>query len=145
MAFKVEPEKVQFTDYEIGGKYEVSVLLRNVTPVSRRLQLLPPRTDYFCLSLVEFPGADGGLVAPGMSVKVSVRFMPDSLADYQDALICITEQNRFKIVVEAFRPPPTLTIPLELDCGSALIHSVTDTTFRCTNQGGPGRFRCLPN
>ena len=87
-------------------------------PVSRRLRLLPPRSEHFAMALVEFPG-EGGLVAPGMSaVRLTVRFLPDSLADYQDALICITEQNRFKVIVEAFRPPPTLSIPTTLNCGA---------------------------
>ena len=143
MAFVVEPEKIQFTDYAVGEEYETTVSLRNVTPVSRRLRLLPPRSEHFAISLVEFPG-EGGLVAPGMSVRLSIRFLPDSLADYQDALICITEQNRFKIVVEAFRPPPTLSIPTQLDIGCALIGSMNTVTFRCTNHGGRGKFRCLP-
>ena len=143
MAFIVEPEKIQFTDYEVGKEYETTVTFRNVTPVSRRLRLLPPRSEHFAMALVEFPG-DGGLVAPGMSVRLTVRFLPDSLADYQDALICITEQNRFKVVVEAFRPPPTLSIPTTLDCGCALLGAESKVTFRCTNHGGKGRFRCLP-
>jgi len=143
MAFIVEPEKIQFTDYEVGKEYETTVVFRNVTPVSRRLRLLPPRSEHFAMALVEFPG-DGGLVAPGMSVRLTVRFLPDSLADYQDALVCITEQNRFKVVVEAFRPPPTLSIPTTLDCGCALLGAESKVTFRCTNHGGKGRFRCLP-
>ena len=102
MAFKVEPEKIQFTDYEIGGQYETTVYFHNVTPVLRRLRLLPPRTKFFALSMVEFPSEDGGLVAPGMSVKVTVRFMPDSLADYQDALLATSETNRFKVMVSVF-------------------------------------------
>jgi len=144
MAFKVEPEKIQFTDYEIGGQYETTVYFHNVTPVMRRLRLLPPRTKFFALSMVEFPSEDGGLVAPGMSVKVTVRFMPDSLADYQDALLCTSETNRFKVMVEAFRPPPTLSIPLVLDCGCCLIGAKDTVTFKCTNYGGTGRFRLLP-
>ena len=145
MAFKVEPEKIQFTDYEIGGQYETTVYFSNVTPVMRRLRLLPPRTKFFALSMVEFPSEDGGLVAPGMSVKVTVRFMPDSLADYQDALLCTSETNRFKVMVEAFRPPPTLSIPLVLDCGCCLIGAKETVTFKCTNYGGAGRFRLLPD
>ena len=144
MAFKVEPEKIQFTDYQIGGQYETTVMFHNVTPVMRRLRLLPPRTKFFALSMVEFPSEEGGLVAAGMSVKVTVRFMPDSLADYQDALLCTTETNRFKVMVEAFRPPPTLSIPLVLDCGCCLIGAKETVSFKCTNYGGAGRFRLLP-
>ena len=143
MAFVCEPEKIQFTDYEVGGEYETTISLRNITPVSRRLRLLPPRSEHFAIALVEFPGEDG-LVAPGMSVRLTVRFLPDSLADYQDAMICITEQNRFKLAIEAFRPPPTLSIPGTLDVGCALIGSQSEVSFRCTNHGGKGKFRCLP-
>ena len=46
--------------------------------------------------------------------------------------------------VEAFRPPPTLSIPLVLDCGCCLIGAKETVTFKCTNYGGAGRFRLLP-
>ena len=49
------PRKIQFTDYEVGKEYETTVLFRNVTPVSRRLRLLPPRSEHFAMALVEFP------------------------------------------------------------------------------------------
>lgn len=56
-----------------------------------------------------FPG-EGGIVAPGMSCQYMVRFAPDSLADYEDALVVETQLPYPLIVpIEARRSPPILT------------------------------------
>lgn len=56
-----------------------------------------------------FPG-EGGIVAPGMSCQYMVRFAPDSLADYEDALVVETQLPYPLIIpIEARRPPPILT------------------------------------
>lgn len=71
-----------------------------------------------------FPG-DGGVVAPGMSCKYTVRFAPDSLADYEDFIIVETQAEHLLVVpVAAARPPPILTCEshdsmLSLTCCSA--------------------------
>ena len=143
MVFVAQPEGVLFSEYSVGGVYEQSLTLRNVSDVSRRIRVLPPATEHFSMSLLQYPSGDG-MVAPGMSCQVAIRFAPDSLADYSDCIIAITEQNKFKVKVEARRPPPSLTIPLELDCGSKLVGTNSVTTFKCANYGGPGRFKLLP-
>ncbi len=38
----------------------------------------------------QFPG-EHGLVAPGMSCKYPIRFIPDSLRDYQDEIVVQTQ------------------------------------------------------
>lgn len=64
--------------------------------------------NYFPLS-GQFPG-DQGLVAPGMSCHYTIRFSPDSLADYDDEIIVQTQASE-PIVVQLHgrRPPPILT------------------------------------
>lgn len=56
-----------------------------------------------------FPG-EGGIVAPGMSCKYTVRFAPDSLGDYED-FITVEMQMRqmFVVPIVAKRPAPVLT------------------------------------
>ena len=57
----------------------------------------------------QFPG-EQGLVASGMSAQFKVRFMPDSLGEYQDE-IHVQSQSQDPLVVKvvAKRPPPILT------------------------------------
>lgn len=56
-----------------------------------------------------FPG-EGGVVAPGMSCKYTVRFAPDSLGDYEDFVTVETQGEHLLVVpIVARRPPPVLT------------------------------------
>jgi hypothetical protein len=71
--------------------YESSVLIRNMTAVTRTLTVLPLSSQFFCVAAVAYPSKDQGTLAPGMAVKVTVRFEPDSLADYEDHLTIKSE------------------------------------------------------
>uniref|UniRef100_A0A8K9XQ87 DLEC1 cilia and flagella associated protein n=1 Tax=Oncorhynchus mykiss TaxID=8022 RepID=A0A8K9XQ87_ONCMY len=108
---------------------------RNMTATSRHVRVLPPTTPHFSLGLGQFPG-EGGIVAPGMSCQYTVRFAPDSLADYQDFLV-VESQAQYPLLVpiEARRPPPILTRECVLDCGYCLVGGVRFRQFLCCNEG----------
>ncbi|XRB18068.1 flagellar associated protein [Pseudoscourfieldia marina] len=141
-AFAVEPSNVEFNDYEVGGVYEMSVDLRNISFISRRLRLLPPSTNYFSLSLARFPN-EGGMVAPGMKCQVTVRFCPDSLADYDDSFYVVTEVSKFAVPIKARRPPPSLTLPATLDCANCIVGNTCVLKVPFENAGGTGKFRLV--
>lgn len=45
-----------------------------------------------------------------MSCKFTVRFAPDSLADYEDCIVVESEGEHILVVpIQARRPPPVLT------------------------------------
>lgn len=48
-----------------------------------------------------------------------------------------------QVRVWAHRPPPILSIPVELDVGACLVGDAKSVTFTCRNTGGAGRFRLL--
>ena len=99
--FVVDPEVVEFPEYELGGLYEVSVSVKNNSAISRRLRFLPPRSQYFAIASVVYPHnikqtANGttaqsidndesghretsGLVAPGMGVTLKVLLLSSLL------------------------------------------------------------------
>lgn len=121
LSFRAEPDVLVYGEYESGTVYERSLNIRNVSNVSRRLRILPPKTSAFALSVAKFPkfegetmqdmlstsssfgsmktmGADGGApatgtIAPGMYCQVVVRFAPDSLADYDDLVTVVAEDG----------------------------------------------------
>ncbi|MGH0139692.1 UNVERIFIED_CONTAM: hypothetical protein FKN15_042979 [Acipenser sinensis] len=93
----------------------------------------------------KFPG-EGGLVAPGMSCLYTIRFAPDSQADYED-FILVETQTPYPLLVpiEARCPPPILTLPSVLDCGYCLVSGVKVVEFLCRNEGlSAGRFCIMP-
>jgi hypothetical protein len=142
MAFVVEPPVVEFLDYEVGKAYEMTIDLRNVSPVSRRVRLLPPASQFFSIGQVKFPTTHG-FVAPGLCCQCTVRFTPDSLADYDSSFEVETELSRFEVPLQARRPPPSLTIETTFDCGHCLVGNTSVLRFNCSNIGGPGRFRLV--
>jgi hypothetical protein len=53
--FIAEPSRIDFLEYGIGDKMTQTLLLRNVSSVSRTLRVLPPRSERFFLSPLLYP------------------------------------------------------------------------------------------
>uniref|UniRef100_A0A665UNJ5 DLEC1 cilia and flagella associated protein n=1 Tax=Echeneis naucrates TaxID=173247 RepID=A0A665UNJ5_ECHNA len=143
--FLAQPSVVVFNDYSVGQVYEMTLELKNLTSSSRHVRVIPPTTPYFSIGLGRFPG-EGGVVAPGMCCKYTVRFAPDSLADYEDFIVVETQDENLLVVpLAAKRPPPILTLPRVLDCGYCLIGGVKFIEFLCQNVGfSVGTFCIIP-
>ncbi|XP_078137059.1 deleted in lung and esophageal cancer protein 1 isoform X3 [Sander vitreus] len=143
--FLANPAVVVFSDYIVGHVYETSLELKNLTSASRTVRVIPPTTPYFSIGLGRFPG-EGGVVAPGMSCKYTVRFAPDSLGDYEDFIVVETQAELLLVVpIVARRPPPILTLPRVLNCGCCLIGGVKCVEFLCQNIGlSAGTFCVIP-
>ncbi|XP_023122061.2 deleted in lung and esophageal cancer protein 1 [Amphiprion ocellaris] len=143
--FLAKPSVVVFTDYSVGHVYETTLELKNLTSSSRHVRVIPPTTPYFSIGLGRFPG-EGGVVAPGMSCKYTLRFAPDSLADYKDFIMVESQaQHQLLVPIEAWRPPPILTLPRVLDCGYCLVGGVKFVEFLCQNVGlSTGTFCIIP-
>nr|XP_019942854.1 PREDICTED: deleted in lung and esophageal cancer protein 1 [Paralichthys olivaceus] len=143
--FVANPSVVLFTDYSVGHVYETTLELKNLTSASRHIRVVPPTTPYFSIGLGRFPG-EGGVVAPGMSCKYTVRFAPDSLAEYEDFIVVESQAEHLLVVsIAAARPPPILTLPRILDCGYCLIGGVKFVEFLCHNVGlSAGTFCIIP-
>ncbi|XP_073437582.1 deleted in lung and esophageal cancer protein 1 isoform X2 [Dendrobates tinctorius] len=143
--FLANPPIVFFPEYNVGQIYEMTVELRNMTASSRHVRVIPPSTPYFSVSLGKFPG-EGGIVAPGMSCHYTVRFVPDSLADFEDFILVETQAPYPVLVpIEARRPPPILTVPRTLNCGPCLVGGVKLIEWLCRNEGlSRGKFCIMP-
>nr|XP_046227112.1 deleted in lung and esophageal cancer protein 1 isoform X2 [Scatophagus argus] len=143
--FLAKPPVVIFSDYSVGHVYETTLELKNLTSASRNVRVIPPTTPYFSIGLGRFPG-EGGVVAPGMSCKYTVRFAPDSLGDYEDFIVVEAQVEHLLVVpIVARRPPPILTLPRVLDCGYCLIGGVKFVEFLCQNVGlSAGTFCIIP-
>ncbi|XP_026147588.1 deleted in lung and esophageal cancer protein 1 [Mastacembelus armatus] len=143
--FLSNPSVLVFTDYSVGHVYETTLELKNLTSSSRHVRVIPPTSPFFSIGLGRFPG-DGGVVAPGMSCKYTVRFAPDSLADYDDFIVVESQaEHLFVVPIAARRPPPILSLPRVLDCGYCLIGGVKFVEFLCQNFGlSPGTFCIIP-
>ncbi|XP_073190808.1 deleted in lung and esophageal cancer protein 1 isoform X2 [Lepidochelys kempii] len=143
--FLATPPAVLFSEYEVGQVYEMTIELQNLTSVCRHVRVIPPSTSAFAIGLGKFPG-EGGLVAPGMTCQYTIQFIPEYLANYEDYILVETQAPYSLLIpIEARRPPPVLTLPRIINCGSCLVGGVKMTEFVCRNEGSSnGKFCIMP-
>uniref|UniRef100_A0A8C6Z7S2 DLEC1 cilia and flagella associated protein n=1 Tax=Nothoprocta perdicaria TaxID=30464 RepID=A0A8C6Z7S2_NOTPE len=134
--FLANPPTVVFSDYEVGQVYEVRTYLFIERFNSEFLSFFPQG---------KFPGK-GGIVAPGMSCQYTIQFIPEYLGDYEDCITVETQASEpLLIPIQAKRPPPVLTLPHIIDCGSCLVGGIKVIQILCRNDGfSTGRFCIMP-
>uniref|UniRef100_A0A674J3F5 DLEC1 cilia and flagella associated protein n=1 Tax=Terrapene triunguis TaxID=2587831 RepID=A0A674J3F5_9SAUR len=132
-------------DRMITGRKVMTIELQNMTSVCRHVRVIPPSTSAFAIGLGKFPG-EGGIVAPGMTCQYTIQFIPEYLADYEDCILVETQAPYSLLIpIEARRPPPVLTLPRIIDCGSCLVGGVKMTELVCRNEGSSnGKFCIMP-
>ncbi|NXS51408.1 DLEC1 protein, partial [Brachypteracias leptosomus] len=143
--FLANPPTVLFSDYEVGQVYEMTIELQNITSTSQYVRLIPPSTSAFAIGPGKFPGK-GGMIAPGMTCQYTVQFIPEYPGYYEDCILVETPVSEpLLIPIQAKRPPPVLTLPGIIDCGSCLVGGVKVTMVLCRNEGTrSGKFCIMP-
>ncbi len=103
------PESINFYKYVIGKVYEMTIELWNTSDISQQIRLIPPKTQYFSLSLGSYPKPDS-IIAPGMSAFYNIKFAPDSLCAFEDSIyIECSDGINFEVPIIAKRSPPVLS------------------------------------
>ncbi|NXS68499.1 DLEC1 protein, partial [Pandion haliaetus] len=125
--------------------YTMTIELQNITSTCHRVRLIPPSTSAFAIGPGKFPGK-GGMIAPGMTCQYTVQFIPEHLGDYEDCILVETQVSEpLLIPIQAKRPPPVLTLPHIIDCGSCLVGGIKVTMILCRNEGiSTGKFCIMP-
>jgi hypothetical protein len=140
--FMAEPSQVVFTDYQAGHTYQVNVDIRNVSGSSRQMRIIPLNSPYFTVTRGVSTNSEG-LIAPGMHVTCTITFTPHSLCNYHEEVKVQSHSGQCVIIpVMAVRPPPCLSLPENIECGSCLAGGVREMVLQVENTGGEGRF-CL--
>lgn len=101
--FRVDPEQLYFSNYDVMHIYESEVKLINNSKYIQRIKVAPLKQKEFVLADIRYPRQDCGDIAPGMSVTITIRFRPASLSDYQDDLIVIVGDGVVKVPIIAQR------------------------------------------
>lgn len=141
--FIPNPSVVIYTDYLKGLQYEQDVYVTNGSELIKRVQILPPQSEFFTINKIEYPNNENGDIAPGMKCKISLRFMPDEVRDYDDAIIVISDSNRFIIPVQARTELPELSLPSDVNIGACLQGDKLAIKQSIYNKGGESYFWLL--
>ena len=105
----MNPKIILFDKYFIGKVYEREFEVRNVSTIAHQMRALPPNTQFFSISLGQYPKSQS-VIAPGLSAHYNVRFAPDSLCSFEDEiLIECSNGSKIKVPLIAKRESPKLT------------------------------------
>lgn len=116
--------------------------VRNVSNTMRRVRIVPPQSQYFFVSQLSYPGNEG-IVAPGMAVDITLRFAPDSLADYEDAITVDTELSRMTVPLRAALQVPVLSLQQDTPLGAVHVGNTLKYTLPVLALSGAGTFRIV--
>ena len=88
------------------------------------------------MGAVKYPSGENGLIAPGMSLVLNVRYAAPGLGDLDDELVVITEEEAYKVPVIARRTPPEIKMESPIVANPCWLGVRTEKVVKCTNVGG---------
>ena len=140
-AFSIEPQEVIFKDYQSGSIYQIDLKILNRTQLLTSFKYIPPVTEFFTIKSVIYPKKDSSLIAPGMYAKMQVLFYAQTMDNFEDEIIIMTEKIAFKVPLRAIRDKPAIILKNPLDCGKCLVGDKIERHFVCKNNGGDAHFK----
>jgi len=140
-AFSIEPQEVIFKDYQSGSIYQIDLKILNRTQLLTSFKYIPPVTEFFTIKNVIYPIKDSSLIAPGMYAKMQILFHAQTMDNFEDEIIILTEKIAFKVPIRAIRDKPAIILKNPLDCGKCLVGDKIEKHFMCKNNGGDAHFK----
>ena len=140
-AFSIEPQEVIFKDYQSGSIYQIDLKILNRTQLLTSFKYIPPVTEFFTIKSVIYPKKDSSLIAPGMYAKIQILFYAQTMDNFEDEIIILTEKIAFKVPIRAIRDKPAIILKNPLDCGKCLVGDKIERHFICKNNGGDAHFK----
>jgi len=140
-AFSIEPQEVIFKDYQSGSIYQIDLKILNRTQLLTSFKYIPPMTEFFTIKNIIYPKKDSSLIAPGMYAKMQIYFYAQTMDNFEDEIIILTEKIAFKVPLKAIRDKPAIILKNPLDCGKCLVGDKIEKHFLCKNNGGDAHFK----
>lgn len=98
---EITPSEIIFRDITVNQMYEISVFVRNLTKIVRRIRIFQPQTSKFRCDY-EMSGA----IAAGLAMKLTVSFETAVLGEFKDVLKIVSDENT---TIEV----PLLAVPVQ--------------------------------
>lgn len=122
---------LRWRQWEPGGTYVRSVVLKNVSTKAIKVKYKLPATKYFEM---EFPEVIK--LSPGMSVPVDVTFRPIKREQYDDFVeFKVAGCGSFRVKVQAPLPVLSLALPKTCDLGYGAVNELMRKDFAFSNDG----------
>ena len=85
---------------------------------------------------MKHPSQETGLIAPGMSLLITIRYATPGLGDLDDEIVFIAEEVSFKVPIMARRVPAELCMENPIVAEPCWLGIRSDRIIKCTNVGG---------
>ncbi|RVE57706.1 hypothetical protein OJAV_G00201940, partial [Oryzias javanicus] len=105
LGLETESELV-WEDWEPGGKFTKSLVLRNVRNKLHKLSIRPPESGFFQTFVPHTV-----LLSPGISYSIPVTFRPLQKCGYEDSIEFRSADGRFPVILRAITPSHSLKAP----------------------------------
>ncbi len=130
-AFEIVPNEVTFPNIIINQLYEVTVLIRNLTKVPRRIRIFQPQTSkYRCDYDMQ------GLIAAGLSLRLIIYFETEVLGQFHDVIKLSSDENyEFDLRLHSLPPIPSIKFDKFLNFGFCKMNIPTEKTIKFKNEG----------
>lgn len=110
--FRASPAVLHFGGFRLREVQRQTLEIVNFSDRSQRLTVMPPTTRFFRITHEK-----AGLLAPGMSQKVDVEFMPTEWRYYYDTIRVLGEEENALIPIHAYPVVNEVSFPSRLDLG----------------------------
>ena len=139
--FQPSPPEVVFDSFEPFGKYTTTLRFRNNDSVNRRLKVLKIDSVHFEVLPPKGAAQGGSKVAPGMEVTYKIVFTPRAAHDHACELVCLSEREKFVVMISARGPRPCFEFPDGVEFGLQPVRANATEAFLLRNTGNAdGRF-----
>ncbi|XP_024142553.1 cilia- and flagella-associated protein 65 isoform X3 [Oryzias melastigma] len=105
LGLETESELV-WEDWEPGGEFTKSLVLRNVRNKLHKLSIRPPESGFFQTFVPHTV-----LLSPGISYSIPVTFRPLQRCEYEDCIEFLSAEGRFPVNLRAVTPSHSLKAP----------------------------------
>ncbi|CAG9335550.1 unnamed protein product [Blepharisma stoltei] len=127
---EIFPPEIVFKDIEPDQTYEVTVSVRNLCSVVRRIRFIPPKTSKF---LAEYETL--GAIAGGTQTNIVISFETDHVADFHDEMTIISEDSTYTLLLHAYQPSPEIAFEPFINLGLTSVYKSKSTLILFRNEG----------
>lgn len=134
--FEVIPNEVTFPDIITKQLYEITVLIRNLTKIPRRIRIIQPQTSKF---RCDFDMQ--GVIAAGLSLRLIIYFETAEIGQFHDVIKLLSDENfEFNLRLHALPPIPSIKFDKFVNFGFCKLNIPMEKTVKFRNEGtSPGK------
>lgn len=130
-AFSARPERIVFSDFEVGKTYRQKIILTNISYSTNSFQLLPTPASF-----IDYEYKPSGGLSPGMTTEMTVVFTPRLNEDVDLAVALLAHTGPFSIPLICTTKKCKISYtPGFIDFGHLVVGETETMTLKVKNDG----------